>query len=305
MMKDAIQVHEDSITKALMQGAASVRHVASGAWDLSLANGRLVPAGVRIDDMGWFLLDAPLDHGADTKRIALSGKGLYDLLEWNAELPGGAKFVVEPRDLSVHLRVEIPLDQDERADPAGQVRLACRGCEAALDRLYDNGKSSRVSSIGIGDLSREQAPASRCDLRRLCTQTGWDFVERASGRLSVELEAPNGSYRAILAERENADVSVSVDVAVWTSLSRASRRPLALLILSTAGFVRMVRPVVVEQGEKSRARFERVFDGPCTQAQLAHALAALSLACGFCAQECKLVQEDETIAREYLSAVSV
>ena len=303
MMMEATRAHEKLITNALEQEAASVKHVAPKSWDLSLANGRLAAASARIDDAGWFLLDAPLDHGTGAKRTALSGKRLHDYLKWNAELTGGAKFVVEPRDRSARLRVEIPLDLGERADPAGQVHLACQGCKAALEKLCDGRKERH--SVSLVDLSRGRADTSRCDLLRLCRETGWGFVERSSGRISVELEVLNGSHSAILAERENGDISASVDVAVWTSLSGASRRSLDLLILSTAGFVRMVRPAVVKEGDKSRARFEMVFSSPCRPAQLAHALSALSLACRFCAQECRLLQKDETIAREYLSAMSV
>jgi len=302
MMAEPIETYEHAVTEGLKQGAASLKRVSPGLWSLSLANGRLVPGTARIDDMGWFLLDVPLDEVVGRRRTGLACKRLYDLLKWNAGLPGAAKFVVEPRDRSVRLRVEIPLDQGGRPGLAGEITLACQGCKAALRKFCDNAKSP--GSAPIGGLSRTQPGDSRCDLQRLCREAGWNFVERASGRLSVALAASNGSYRAILAQRENADVSVSVDVAVWTSLPKVSRRSLALLLLSTAAFVRMVRPTVVET-DKSRARFEMVFDSPCTSPQLAHALAALSRACDLCARESKLLQDRETIAREYLSAMSV
>jgi len=295
MMTD-VEVFEEAVASGLAKCASRVEHVATARWRLSFDNGQVLPATARIDD-AWLVIDAAVpQRGRKTRR---SPKRLWDLLRLNAQIASQARFVVRPSDRSVHLRAEMPLDEEGGAS-AERARLAGEGCKAAFKRFVGNG---RCHTALADDASRAaEAGGAGCDLVALCGDTGWDCAERASGSVSVGLDVPSGAYRALVAARQEDVVSLSVDVADCESMKARSRNALGLMLLTASGIVRMVRAAAGASGDRQMARLE-VIAGPApTATELVHALSALSVACRLCGAEARALQGDEEVARRYLSS---
>ncbi|MEK6289230.1 MAG: hypothetical protein AABO57_26255 [Acidobacteriota bacterium] len=290
------------VLESLKKCAASAEQSGGGRWSFALGNGKSFAVTARAVDE-WLLLDLPL-----TDRIARGE--MWDLLRMNATLEGPSKFVLMPDNRSVHLRADIPLFEEEYGetecegetddDPARRVETACAGLKAALRSFRGEATNKRVVKSGQSegvDESRAQ------ELQRLCGEAGWPFIERAAGKLAIDLDARGGFYQALV-EQRSSGAHVSVEVAVCDALAATSRQAISTLLLKTGGVVRMARPSVDEQESRVAARFEVAFVAPPTAIELAHALSSLSVACSLCGRETQALR-DETIANDYLAIAGI
>ena len=275
---------ETAITMALAKSAGAVEAVAPGRWAFTLSNGTDLAASAWIDD-GWLLLDAALGVGSPP------APRLWQFLQWNAALGGGARFALHPRQPGLRVRAEVPLD--EEVDLGGRVHEAYTGLKAAM----------RTMEYGPGDGSGVPGDAVRGDLSDLCRQTGWDFSEREPGRLAVDLDVPGAFQQAIVEAYRDRGVAVAVpllDPAGAEPPAQVCRQALGLLLLRVCGIVRMARAAAETRAGVTQARFEVVFGtSPCV-AELTHAFAALSVACRLAAREAAVLWDDETVARAYV-----
>ncbi len=255
---------ELAIVRALGAGAQAVGPVGAARWEVTLAGG--TPFDVRVRAAGgWLTFDGPLYDGVPSARA---------LLERNAMLDGGARIVLAPVDPTPRVRADVPLDDD--VDLARRVVDACAGIERA-----------RTGAVGGG---RDVSPDT---LALRCGATGWRIAEREPGLVAVDLDVPGAFQQATIAVRNGATI-VEAGVAEGEPASDVCRRALAMLLLRVAGTVRMVRPT-------GAARFEVGFDGDACATELAHAFAALSVACRLSCREASVLQHDEHIARAYLA----
>ena len=86
-------------------------------------------------------------------------------------------------------------------------------------------------------------------MQDLCRQTGWEFDERASGRLSVALDAGDGAWRAILAPRPAGGLDARVEIPLADDWAEASRRAVGVMLLTVSGIVRLARPAAPDSLE--------------------------------------------------------
>jgi hypothetical protein len=293
-------------------------------WTFTLSNGTDLKATALIND-SWLLLGVLLSE----PRLATHESRSWQLLQWNATLPGGAKFALLPAGSGIHARAELPLD-DEVNLPSRVVQ-ACAGLKAASAKYQrlefrsprplgegqgegsDDACASNVISPDLNPLPggedngalntqiAECAPA--VELAAVCRESGWAFAERL-GKLVVDLDVPGAFQQAVVEAKTLCGVAVSVDVTTSSEpLAMPCREALALLLLRTCGVVRMVRAAVQDVGAAMAARFEVLFgDTPCG-AEFAHAFSALSVACRIAGREAVTLQHDERVASEYLRAV--
>lgn len=290
------------VLESLKKCAASAEQSGGGRWGFALVNGKSFAVTARAVDE-WLLLELPL-----TDRIARGE--MWDLLRMNACLEGSSKFVLMPDNRSVHLRADIPLfdeeydqtecDGETDEDLARRVETACAGLKGALHSFRGEATNGRAMKSG----QTEGADESRAqELQRLCAEAGWPFIERAAGRLAIDLDARGGFYQALV-EQRGWGARVSVEVAVCDDLSATSRQAITTLLLKTGGVVRLARPSVDEQESRIAARFEVAFVALPTALELAHALSSLSVACSLCGRETRVLR-DETIANDYLAIAGI
>jgi hypothetical protein len=296
----AAKTREDQIAISLGRCAASVKQAGSGHWEFSLANGKPLGVSARLFEE-WLLLDAPL-----TDRIGRGG--WWDLLRLNATLQGLSKFVLRPAARSVHLRADIPLPGDEDfegdcesgLDSLLTTRLldACAGLKGAF-RSFRGEKSSEQPALASSVNVEGQANNGVEELRRLCGDAGWPFIERSAGKLMIDLDVRSGFYQAAVEHRAEG-AHVSVEIARSEALAETSRQALSMLLLGTGALVRLACPSIQETEDQIVARFEVRFTTMPTAVDLTHAFASLSVACAMSGREARAIQ-DEVIAEDYLA----
>ncbi|MGD0948411.1 MAG: hypothetical protein ABSA52_13365 [Candidatus Binatia bacterium] len=284
-------------------------------WTFTLSNGTDLQATALIND-SWLLLGVPLSE----PRLVTHELRSWEMLQWNATLPGGAKFAVLAAGLGIHARAELPLDDD--VNLPSRVVQACAGLNAASAKFrrlgaarsplpsggpvlspVEGGQDEGVRWIWEEDDTALNTQIVECapavELAAVCRESGWAFAER-SGKLVVDLDVPGSFQQAVAQAKTPCGVAVSVDVTTSSEpLAMPCREALALLLLRTCGVVRMVRAAVQNVGSGMAARFEVLFgDTPCG-AELSHAFSALSVACRIAGHEAVILQHDEIIARAY------
>jgi hypothetical protein len=191
----------------------------------------------------------------------------------------------------IQIRAEIPLI--DGMNLAQRVHQGCMGFRSAWSKLqshFDGAvRNEPVESTG---------PTG--DLARLCQETGWPCIEQSTGPIKIDLETPNEFYQARVEQRLN-QIYVQVDIAAGESSSLVCQNSLALFLLAVSGQLRMARPTLVETDGRIAARFEIVFNRLPLAQELSHALSALSMGCRLAGREAAALQQDEELAREYLS----
>jgi hypothetical protein len=281
---------EGAIAAALAKCAVAVDRVGHGRWTFTLSNGTDLAARARIDD-GWLLLDASLGPGSVTPAR------VWQLLRWNVMLAGGARFAVPPDRPGMRACAEVPLE--EGIDLRRRVLDACAGLAAASDRL---GGGPDESDDAMPGAARDGEDG---DLSDLCLESGWACVARETGRLAVDLDVP-GAFQQAVVEGRGRGVAVTVPVA--ETAGDAAEPPasiceqaLGLLLVRVCGIVRMARAAAEVRDGIPRARFEVVFGSRPCAAELAHAFAALSVACRIAGREAAVLRSDEKVAGAYLA----
>jgi hypothetical protein len=284
----------DRIGPALRRRADEVEQCQAGKWSCVLANGAALRSTVWIDpDDGWLCMDAALSKDSPQWRSLLANR-LWDILTYNAALPGGAKYALDSAGC-LRVRSELPLDSE--ADVPDVTAEMCEGFEQALNHLRHEGGPEPGTGRQAGD--RANMVGHGDSLECLREELAWPTTERPDGRLAVTLDVP-GSFCQALVRPQADKVRVAVELVSEQSLSPVSRRALGLLLLSANSAVRMARAAAEDRNGLAAAWFEVVLTSRAAVAEAEHALAALSVACRLCVREVKAMQDD-AIAMEYLS----
>ena len=137
-------------------------------------------------------------------------------------------------------------------------------------------------------------------LEQLLIEAGWPFTERSEGNYMVELDGYGDFRQALVKADPDGSRRASVELAEWEAPAPASKVALAVLLLTAAGVIRMVRPVVEDFGDRMTARFEICFSPDAGSALLEQGLSSLSVACRFCGREADVLC-NRRIAEKYLT----
>jgi len=267
--------HDDLVAPLLHVHAAACEQIEPHAWKVEIANGSAVHGTARVVDEWLVLESTPND---------VAGRDPWELLGWNAALPGAVKFALRRGDATPHVRAELPLAAD--IDVGLRLRQSFEGLSVASALL--TGKPHDLSPAVDGD---------GIDLPGVCAEAGWPFVARPSGALAVTLETGTGFHQAILTTDGSAlriSASLTTDDASRPAVCRAA---VAALALRASAAVRMVRAAVADRD----LRLEVVLADAPAPAEVRHALAALSVACRMTARETAVLADDETVAGLYLT----
>lgn len=281
----------EQVSKTLSNCARSVERRDRFDWSFVLSNGHDLVARARIEGE-WLLLDAPLPYGARTD----DG---WRLLQLNAGLVGLSKFALLPEKRTASICAEIPLH--EEIDLSARLRETCAGFKAALNALY-NERSDEQGANGPSAQSNEDAQTS-FDLRQLCEEAGWNFKERAEGKLAIDLDVRGEFYQALAEKQKGQGLLISVELARGHVSNEEHRQSMASLLLKASGIVRMARPAVEGVAGQTLSRFETSFAHVPCAAELNEALSALSIARALCGQEVGAIQ-DVFVANNYFQVWS-
>jgi hypothetical protein len=279
------------IALALSKLAQHVEPRGPHAWEFPRRDGTPRTGTARLCG-DWLVLDAPYAVPAASDRPVRA----WDLLCGNGRLPIGVKYALDERN-GLRIRAEWPVADEFDADEVAALVRRFLAAHASLERgMRRQGQKRAVHSFN----RTSAAPApNAADLGELCTAAGWRYVERAGGRLAIDLQCGSNFCEALLGP-DGAGLRCAVELPVANTLGPTSRHALACLLLALGGAVRMVR-AAADDSNASQPRLEVWLPGCATDAQLGHALAALSVACRWGAREVRALQ-DEQIARAFRAA---
>jgi hypothetical protein len=287
MMNDDQQTTDALVLPALKRHATGVKEVASGAWDLRLANGAVGACTARARP-GWLTLDFVLPEPA-------TPDDPWDLLHRNARTGAGVKFALDAADRTPRLLGELSLDLDEPADLDQHV-------ESLLARGEDASAELRLKKAQAEDRDGATPDVPPALVARCVEEAGWPFVERSEGRVAVPLEVSRRVIHAVVAPTAEGGVNVSAALTNGeVPPAGANRDALAVLLLTVTGWVRLVRAAAIEQpGGGVATRLETVLPPACGAQHVHHALSALSVACRLCVLEAEVLHDDAVVAETCL-----
>ena len=282
-MKLPFKKTEAAIGEILRASLPELERLGPARWVGSRTNGEAHPLTVWIANDEWLAMEAPL------RDVNTPGE-TWDFLRLDRRLPGLCKFILVTNDCSARIRAEIPIGEENAFER--RLRETCAGFEAVL------------ASCSGGRLVFEPHPlpaegqTSPCDLAALCAEAGWASSQR-SGVARVELNARRGSHQAVLENDASGSVRAYVDLVSCGSWRAESRWALASLLLSASRVVRLARGFAEDRNRSLTAGFEVCFGARPSAFELAHALGALSTACGLSSEEAQVL-EDASVAKAYL-----
>lgn len=287
-----------TITDILHDCTTALEQEAPTRWKFSLRNG-IELSGTAYHDDDWLTLTtAPA--GASAPAV-----GALDLLSLNGGLPGGVKFARAGNPATLLVLGEVALDP--HVDLQRRVHEMCDGLKAAMEAyaimLGRYGSSPAPLVLDEPPRAANATGSDQAAMLQLCTEAGWQGNARGDDRAVVELDVP-GTFRQAVLSAAGAGLRITTVLADCAApRTDACRSALGVLLLRTSGVVRMARAAVDMTPDRAVPRFEVCFDSGPGPAELARALAALSIACRFSADEAAAVHQDDRLARIYLAAV--
>jgi hypothetical protein len=277
----------DCIHDALETVTAQVTQNTLWDWTFNLSNSRVFEGIARVDQE---FLHLDVDLRWARSGGSLTAASIWDLLHFNARTQYGVKFALGGKSPSVRLRAELPVFD-------GQDLLYSR----IRDTVHAMRRALRLVQ-GAADSTQFDSPnpaRSGVDLPALLGEVGFSFSRRASG-LVVKLDVPDEFFEATIGECTVRGTVASVALEACNGWPNECRTALGLMLLSATARLRMVRASAERfDDNQTAARFEVVFQGLLSAANLNHGLSALSVACGGWGKEVKALR-DERVARSYL-----
>jgi hypothetical protein len=264
-------------------------HPSEAQWELVSHNEPCLSVQASLDD-DWLQLRADTGIAAGNGRTSR-------VLQWNGRLEGAAKFSLRRESRSIGICGEIPLHTESDIVPSLAATLAGFGQAALL--IHDS--SVRDADAKPKETCEKPAQESTPALHQLLADTAWPFTERSNGSCMVELDSKDDFHQAPIKIGPDGCRRASVELAVWETPAPASKDALAVLLLTAAGVIRMVRPFIVENpGGRMTAGFEISFLPDIYPSLLGKGFSSLSIACRFCGREA-VALNNSRIAEEYLA----
>lgn len=288
-----------SLEAALAVDGARVRRRPdeSPGWDVELKTERGTCRVAAHADEAWLILESAPDRDVAGSAV--------DWIAYNDGLAGGVKLALAAGDSAPHLRAEIPLDgveQDLAPTLIPKLAATWRGFAEASARMSATSTREQAAFARSADdeasrsTLRPNGGASAALAERL-GELGWPHSARNDGSCNVDLDIGEGFAQVNVAE--GVDAAVELRAAFPEATSARCREAVSTLLLRCSGWVRMVRAAADPRG---RARLEVVLPAMAGDADLSHALCALSMAMRFAGDEVALLSRDEALASRLLSS---
>ncbi len=279
----------DRVHDALSDVLPTVMRTARTRWQFATSDGHR-GAGVIDDD--WFTLDVNLGAAGDG-RSPWPGT-LFNLLQWNAALPGLSKFAIAPHDRSLRLRSEIMIDGQTPYED--RIRRICTDLDSAfriyVDRACDGGPTLEPAAAG-------SLIAASADIESLCREADLPVHRDVNGQLTTA-SAMEESVHIGLEPTAETGLRISTDLPARADGTHGQRRAVALLLLLATASVRMVRAAARPKKDRTIVSLEVEFPRTPSVAELIATRAALSIAHAQSSAEARLFQ-NEDLAHRYLA----
>jgi hypothetical protein len=296
-MPTLIREPEVSITDCLEQCAKKVRTINGAGWEFKLPG--KVPLWITARLKGeWLRFCAPMSAESPGRPAP---EVLERMLAQNAGLPGGVKFTLAGDPPSPYASAEILLDE-ERFDLGTQIAQAGDGVRQAWRQFSGEECSSEShADDALAPRDEEEPAASALDIVALCKEAGWPLAERAGNQVVVELDVPGCFCQALVQPNRRKGLHLAVDLASVASSGVVCRHALSVMLLHACHSLRMTRAVMRDLGSTTTYGWQVWLDRMTSAWELENALAALSVACRISAREVSMFQDDEPLARRYLT----
>lgn len=214
---------------------------------------------------------------------------LEDAVLGNNLLTGGVKVVVDGSSGRLHLQSDIVVAEESQ--------LLDRFWWA-LDGFHDGCQLLLSPASG---LSCEISGPAACgaELSELLRETSWALTERGPSEFSVEIDKDSLTTADI--QMNKSGMALTVELVRANGLAEATRRALALFLLTVSAGLRFVRCYGTESDGGWTFGMQVSLPAKPKTEEIDHALAALTIARRQCAREtCVLL--DDAAARCYLAA---
>lgn len=238
------------------------------------------------------------------------GLSPWGMLLWHTEVPPSVRCALSAGSRAFSVRGELPVAALDAPSVRCRIEEMCRGFRhiaakflpdasqrpaAACERPI-SGSSPRPAAAAPGP--GEEAPGARPDVASVVRAAGWNFSERASGILAVELDVPHGVEPALVSAAPEGGLSLSVELARFEAIPDACRAAIGIFLLELADGLRGIRPMVREDGGSCAITLAALVP---TVHELHGALAATAVAYRISCEEIRALR-DVSIAKAYSEA---
>jgi hypothetical protein len=273
--------------RVLGKYSSEVKPAGPWRWRCVVQNGARLPLAASIEEGFLQLAGTPEVPGQLTPLLERA-------LRANASLAGGVKFALDAASRGLLVCVDLVL-LDELQMLARLPRVL-EGFHQAYSLLpaIDSPLAAVAARGEAADLGR---------LLELLHETAWACTERGPNDFVVAIESASAPPARITVNELG--VMFTLDMARSAPSLEAVRLALAVFLLTSAGRLRLVRPIAVEeQGGQMKFGFQVCLPPAPAAEEIHHALGALSMASRMCGPETSVLS-DEAAARCYLSVRSV
>ena len=255
-------------------------------------------------DADWLIVERVLSDG-DISRIPSSMPRVWPQLNPPFPMLSGARAVLPATGLVMWIRADIPIPhkyEDAVGQLPGRIGMAC----AEFAYLPD-GEAAAVAYSDARAMGDSSVPLQQ-DIRDLCDQAGWSAVVRDnSGQVAITLPNRGGGDCLALATPRCGGVTVRVDLGTVAGkgVSPACRAAAAVLLLRTAGSVRLVKARVGSSKQGMKTSLEVCLQSPIEVGMVDQALSALICAHQQVGLELEALARDHALANAYLALQGV
>jgi hypothetical protein len=274
-----------------LRAAGDVARTPAGGWRLALSNGTSMDVCARIDQ-DWLQLTTPAPTRHDER------EAWWHALQLNTALRDSVRLVCVGHGTS-QIRAEIFIGATEGSARHGcpleqRIGTMCEQLRRAHDEVC---LGSRVVPAPV---SRCEPAPSHDDLVRMCSELGWSATPLEGGDVAVPLDCRAAGARARLSLSSESGLDAVVPLIAGPIASDASRAAIALLLLGVSATVRLVKAVVVGDGDRAQAGLAAACEPVRSSHALERILAALSIACDLAGREVQAL-ERAPVALDYLA----
>lgn len=290
---------EAMIGECLGQLKGRLTRTDSGKWRFTPEGADETPVLIGLDQ-DWLVVEQVLSDG-DVSCIESSMPRVWTLLNPPIPMLSSARAMLSATGLEVRVRADIPIPR-KYDDAVGQlprwVAMACAELAFLTDAEVATAVHPEARETGGSTASLLQ------DIRDLCDQAGWSAAVRDnSGQVAIRLPDRGGGHSIALATpcRDGVGIQVDLGVVAGEGTSFACRAAAAVLLLRTAGNVRLVRARTDSDKQDTKAFLEVCLQSPVEAGMMDQALSALTCAYQQVGLELEALAGDQALANAYLA----
>ena len=237
----------------------------------------------------WITLDMHLsirDNGAASYQP-------WDLLKMNSKIYGPGRFI-QKQYRAFGIRADV--------FSSGNTSALADALKVALDSI-EHASTLCNGTNGRGAKRSHLDPTNVENIRALCVEADWDFIESHNG-CAIRLKVPGGIYHAYIDVDKSGGYVIKVLLATIVDRDAISKDALSNMLLSVCSRIKMVRASGSDRDDgPEHVYFECYLSQNASVLEADLALSSLSVACQSVRNEVEVMQSG-VIAGEYLAFIS-